>query len=282
MTLDRQPAMASLQEAMHGQGHDYDTGSPHLRHASLRNQIVGWIRSLVSEQFERSGACRVLEIGAGHGSFTEHLAASGAEVTVTEMSRPSLELLERRFAHNRNVQLVYDADGEAAVSGDTRYDLVLCVSVLHHVPDYLKFVDRLADHVDEGGAFASFQDPLWYPRRSRMNLAADRLAYFAWRVGQGDLKRGLTTRLRRARGVYDEGNPADMVEYHVVRQGVDEQRLLALLGERFNEVEGWTYWSTQMPLMQSLGARTGARTTFGLVARDRSLGPGAESDPLPR
>jgi SAM-dependent methyltransferase len=262
--------MAGLQERAHGTGHDYASGSPHLRHARLRNEIIARIRALVAEQFERRGSCRVLEIGAGHGSFTDHIAAMGAQVTVTEMSRPSLDHLEARFAFNPSVRLLYDADGEAAFQDDTEYDLVLCISVLHHIPHYLPFVERLVERVTLGGAFASYQDPLWYPRRGRANKALDKGAYYAWRLGQRNIWQGVGTRLRRARGVLDESNPADMVEYHVVRDGVDDASLHDLLDPRFRSVETWTYWSTQAPLLQLLGARTGARTTFGLTARDRS------------
>jgi SAM-dependent methyltransferase len=266
---DSTPAMAALQEGRHGEGHDYDVGSPHLRHPSLRHEIVERIRGLVAEQYARRGSCRVLEIGAGHGSFTDHVVAVGAEVTVTEMSRPSLELLRSRFAYNPKVRLVYDADGEEVFRDAAEYDVVLCVSVLHHIPDYLGFVSRLADRVSEGGSFASFQDPIWYPRRSRANLALDRWSYYAWRLGQRNLWQGLSTRVRRARGVLDEGNPADMVEYHVVRQGVDDVALAELLEKRFADVDRWTYWSTQAPSLQAVGTRLGAHTTFGLVGRDR-------------
>lgn len=266
-------SMADLQEEQHGQGFDYEPGSPHLRHPRLRNEIIGRIRTMVAEQFERTGQCRVLEVGAGHGSFTDHVAATGAEVTVTEMSRPSLELLERRFAWNPRVRLLYDADGEAVLADSSRYDVVLCISVLHHVPDYLRFVDRLTSLIDVGGAFASFQDPLWYPRRSKVNLGADRWAYYAWRIGQRNLWRGLGTRVRRARKVYDESSAADMVEYHVVRDGVDDVRLVDLLDQSFSEVQRWSYWSTQLPPLQALGTRTGAKTTFGLIARSRVVYP---------
>jgi SAM-dependent methyltransferase len=269
-TPDARPSMADLQESSHGLDHDYDAGSPHLRHAALRGEIVNRIRDLVAEQFARRGSCRVLEVGAGHGGFTDHVAAMGAELTVTEMSRPSLDRLRDRFAHNASVRLVYDADGEAVFGDDGRYDLVLCISVLHHIPDYLRFVERVMDRIEPGGAFASFQDPLWYPRRSRLNLGLDRAAYFAWRLGQGDLAKGVATRLRRARGVLDDGKPADMVEYHVVRDGVDDEALRALLSTRFATVDRWTYWSTQAPLLQAAGTRSRTHTTFGLTARDLS------------
>lgn len=266
--------MASLQEQSHGSGFDYEPGSPHLRHPRLRHEITERIRGLVAEQFARTETCRVLEIGAGHGGFTDHIAATGADVTVTEMSRPSLDVLEQRFHWNPKVTLLYDPDGERVFSETSTVDLVLCVSVLHHIPDYLGFVDRICDLLENGGAFASFQDPIWYPRRSRLNRGADRWAYYAWRLGQRDLVRGAATRVRRARGVLDEANPSDMSEYHVVRQGVDDEALAELLRGKFADLDEWRYWSTQLPALQTVGSRTGALTTFGLVSRGRRRSAG--------
>jgi hypothetical protein len=100
-------------------------------------------------------------------------------------------------------------------------------------------------------------------------MGADKAAYYVWRLGQRNIMQGLATRARRIRGQYDEGNPADMVEYHVVRDGVDDAALQQLLEGRFRSTELWTYWSTQAPLLQSGGSRLGARTTFGLTGRDR-------------
>jgi len=93
----------------------------------------------------------VLEVGAGHGAFTDHVLAMGAEVTVTEMSRPSLDVLAHRYEHTLGVRLVFDPDGEAAFGSGGDYDLILCVSVLHHIPNYESFVRRAADLLASGG-----------------------------------------------------------------------------------------------------------------------------------
>jgi hypothetical protein len=84
-----------------------------------------------------------------------------------------------------------------------------------------------------GGAFVSFQDSLWYPRRSPGSLAVERGAYLLWRMGQGQLWRGVASVLRRRRGAYDETDPSDMIEYHVVRKGVDELRASCVAGTIF-------------------------------------------------
>ncbi|MER5885724.1 class I SAM-dependent methyltransferase [Streptomyces sp. NPDC001941] len=265
----RAPDMAELQELEHGEGHDYAAGSPHIRHHQLRDRLVGALHAMVGEVTDRRGRCRVVEIGAGHGTFTDHLLAAGAEVEVTEMSGPSADALRRRFRHNPKVSVVHDPDGSAPLHGDA-VDAVVCLSVLHHIPDYLATVDLLTARVAPGGAFLSFQDPLWYPRRSAVSMAADRGAYFLWRLGQGELGRGLATRARRARGVLDETNSADMAEYHVVRQGVDEQALCDRLAGSFGRVELMRYWSTQSGVLQRLGERLAPPSTFGLLAHDRT------------
>jgi SAM-dependent methyltransferase len=261
-------AMGELQEREHNVGHDYAHGSPHLRHHSIRSRVIAQVHDLVGGIIERKGVCKVLELGAGHGTFTDHLVAAGAEVEVTEMSGPSVEVLRRRFRHNPRVTVIHDPDGEAAFEGGP-IDAVVCISVLHHIPDYLGTVKRLVERIGPGGTFLSVQDPLWYPRRSRMSLNVDRNSYLLWRLGQGDFRRGVATRIRRLRGVYDEGNPADMVEYHVVRNGVDEEALQRLLAPVFHEVKLHRYWSTQSALLQSVGERFGWQAAFGILASNR-------------
>lgn len=269
MPTAMKPSMGALQELAHDVGHDYAKGSPHIRHHAVRDRMIAHIHGLVGGVLDRNGSCRVLELGAGHGTFTDHLVAAGADVEVTEMSAPSVEVLERRFRHSPHVTVIHDHDGESALQAGTPLGAVVCVSVLHHIPDYLGAVRRLVERIEPGGAFLCMQDPLWYPRRSRSSLALDRGAYLLWRLGQGEFRRGIATRMRRLRGVYDMTNQADMVEYHVVRQGVDEEALRALLTPHFKDVELHRYWSTQNGLLQAVGERYLPPTTFGIVARDR-------------
>lgn len=259
----------TLQDVGHPAGYDYDVGSPHLAHPRLRNWVTESLRTLVHEQFARRGSVHVLEVGAGHGAFTDHLLAAGATVTLTEMSPSSFELLRERYRDNPAARVILDESGAAAAELGDVFDLVVCISVLHHIPDYVSSIRMWADVTADGGAFASFQDPLWYPRRSRFNLAADRGAYFVWRAGRGNVVAGLKTRARRIRGTYDESNWRDMVEYHVVRQGCDEAAICDALRESYRTVELTRYWSTQSRSLQNLGDRVRATSTFAVIARDR-------------
>jgi SAM-dependent methyltransferase len=231
--------------------------------------LVRRLETLVREIFAREGRCRVLEIGAGHGSFTEVFASLGAEVVVTEMSESSARLLKTRFQHNPQVSVMFDPDGEGVFRLDQQVDMVACISVLHHIPDYLGFVTRIVDLIRPRGTFTSYQDPLWYPRRGRLDRGIDRGSYFLWRMQGGEFGRGIQTRMRRLRRVYDESSPSDMVEYHVVRRGVDEHALRDLLLRSFGDVSIRTYWSTQSHLLQRAGEHWAPVNTFGLEARRR-------------
>ena len=209
----------------------------------------------------------ILEVGAGHGGFTEHVLAQGFMVVATEMSGPSVQSLQTRFGMNPSFQVLADPDGSLNVLGGRKLSGILYASVLHHIPDYQSAV-RLAcmRHLREGGMVVSIQDPLWYPTSGRLTRVAARAAYYWWRLGQGGYMRGLGTITRRVRGVFDESNPSDMVEYHVVRRGVNQHALEGQLAPEFESVFLTAYWSTQSSLWQHLGELCGLRNTFALVA----------------
>jgi SAM-dependent methyltransferase len=261
--------MSSLQEAAHPEGHDYTSGSPHLKHLGLRSRIDASIVREVARITADRGQCRALEIGAGHGTFTEVLRRAGANVTVTEMSGPSAAFLGRAFSSDRGVRVIHDADATWLDRTREDFDLVVMVSVLHHIPDYLGTVSSCAERTTPGGSFISWQDPMWYPRQSRRALLASRGLYLAWRIGQGNIVRGVKTRIRRLRGILDEREVSDMSEYHVVRRGLDEVALVSLLESHFGSVELTLYWSTQADLGQRIGERLGLTSSFGTIARGR-------------
>ncbi len=261
--------MRRAQEAAFAEESDYDVGSPHLAHPRLRRWIIHRILAAATDATGRGLPQTSLDIGAGHGSFVAPMLAAGFAVTATEMSRPSIATLEQRFSQDSQFEAVFEQDGSFDALGDRRYSMIACISVLHHIPDYVGAIDTLLDrHLDPGGAFVCFQDPLWYPGLDRMTYVAAKGAYFAWRLTQGNYVRGVRTRIRRLRGRYDETETADLAEYHVVRQGVDQDRLLETLSPRFESVELLPYWSTQGRLWQRLGEWFGRPNTFGIVARD--------------
>lgn len=261
-------AVTAAQDAGHGVDHDYELGSPHLRHRRLRTSIEARLTALVAETIARRGDCRVLEVGGGHGTFTRCLIDAGAHVVVTETSRASADLLRSTFPADK-VTVIHDETGEGILADTRQWDLAVMTAVIHHIPDYLTFLDGLIKRLAPQGMLFTVADPLFYPRMSAVTHRLDRAAYLSWRLVQGDYARGLSTRLRRLRGVYDETQPSDLVEYHVVRDGVDEEAIRALCEARFESVEIFSYWASQAPVWQRIGDRTRLVTDFGVEAKGR-------------
>ncbi len=260
--------MGEIQQAHYGAGTDYRVGSPHLQHWPVYSLLTSLIVDSIAKTSERGLPATVLEVGAGHGGMTEPVLARGCRVTATEMSEASAQTLAARFGANDRLRVVYDSDGSLRALGGQMFSTVLCCSVLHHIPDYLGFLRRsLPRHLSPGGTLITVQDPLRYDRIPALSHRLDRGAYLAWRMAtQGNRRTGLASLGRRLRGAYDESKPGDMIEYHVVRNGVDADALQSWLGQHFDEVRVLRYWSNQSSLAQRLGERLGITNTFALHA----------------
>lgn len=253
------------QEAYYDEHVDYRYGSPHLSHPWLYDRLVGVVRGCLRDLAAAGLPLRVLEIGSGHGGYTEPVLAAGCDVTAVEASQPAVEELQRRYGTNPRFRALLDRDGTLA-GIDEAYSMVLIVSVLHHIPDYLSFLDNVSSHLSPGGVLLTLQDPLWYARLAPGTHALDKGGYFVWRARQGNVRRALATQSRRLRGIYDTENPADMVEYHIVRDGVDEEQIADRITPMFDRFEILPYWSHQSRVIQRLGERLHRLNTFGVLA----------------
>jgi hypothetical protein len=216
----------------------------------------------------------VLELSAGHGPWSDVLLAEGARTTLVEMdpeapggagTRSGTGSGTGSGGDDRFRRLV-DPGATLDAVGDG-FDLALLGSVQHHVPDYLALLDRVVDRLAVGGSLLTMQDPLWYPRLGRTTRVVDRTAYLAWRLAQGEVAAGARAWGRRVRGSYPEERPGGLTYYHVVRSGVDESAVTALLRSRFARVDLVTYWSNHLAAVSPLAERAGMRNTFAVWAR---------------
>ena len=252
-------ARGNVQGQFHGEGFAYEPGSPHLTHRELCGRISSSLRTAVQRSLAVTGECRVLELGAGHGTFTDVLRDAGASVVVTEMSPASAGSPARaKFPGRRPRRRRGRSRRRLGVS----YDVELRPLGLHlRAPPHSR---RTATDAPSGawwtschrpGSFVCWEDPTWYPgMRWSVRALQHRFVLRLARSGRGDLARGLGTRLRRLRRRYDETDPADMAEYHVVRNGVDQEALARLLRLRFTTVTTVTYGSTQAAAVCSVSA----------------------------
>ena len=241
--------------------------SPHVKYASLRLLYGRLVKDIYAHARKNAEIPTVLDLGAGEGSATLPFLESGARVVAVDVSESQLSELRRKCGAYKDRLEIRQADiGDAFRPGEY-YDVVLMSSCLHHIPDYISVIQNAVNTLSPRGQFFSFQDPIRYDTMSRFSYGFNRVVYFSWRVFQGDFFGGLSRTLRRGRGIYLNDCPADNTEYHVVRNGVDQDEIVRVLSTRGFDCRIVRYFSTQGSVFQPVGSALGIENTFSIIAR---------------
>jgi SAM-dependent methyltransferase len=247
---------------------EYVDGAPHIKHAALRRLFRSFVAETMHRASEWTSHPRVLDLGAGEGSTTIPFLELGAVVTAVDQSESQLASLHASAAPYSDRLIIRCADvWEALGTLEPIYDVIVVSSFLHHVPDYLTLIGQAIPLMGSRGVFLSFQDPLRYDTLDRLTSAFGFVAYASWRVFKGDLVGGVWRRVRRTRGIYLDDSPHDNAEYHVTRNGVDHEAIMALLQSHGFDCRLVRYFSTQNRVFQRLGARLKLENTFGVIAQ---------------
>ena len=95
---------------------------------------------------------RILDVGAGIGTFTEALARERGLVVAVEPEVHFAELLQSRFAETSNVYVVPgDATEVERYAPVSMFDSIICFNVLEHIPDDRGVAATLRDRLEPGG-----------------------------------------------------------------------------------------------------------------------------------
>jgi SAM-dependent methyltransferase len=118
---------------------------------SLQDAVnyADWIFSLIEPHLGE----RVLEIGAGHGTFTDRLRGD-RRITATELSGRCVSMLRGRYRDAVDVDVVEsDVEGIAALG---TFDTAVLINVLEHISDDSRAIIRLYDALKPGGRLVLF------------------------------------------------------------------------------------------------------------------------------
>lgn len=105
---------------------------------------------------DRLSAGKVLDYGAGIGCHTIELAKRGLRVDFVEIGRVQADFIrfraERRGLDNvREVRPYHAGKFDAVECIRERYDAVIAMDVLEHIPDYHRVVRKFIAHLEPGG-----------------------------------------------------------------------------------------------------------------------------------
>jgi 2-polyprenyl-3-methyl-5-hydroxy-6-metoxy-1,4-benzoquinol methylase len=244
--------------------------SPHVKYPALRQLYSRLVADILADARKHSEIPTVLDLGAGEGSATLPFLEMGARVVAVDVSESQLAELRRKCDGYKDRLEVRLGDLRTALATGEQYDVMVMSSCLHHIPDYLSVIEAGVGALSKNGQFFSFQDPVRYDTMGTVSRWLNKAMYFSWRVFQGDFFGGISRRLRRARGIYLEDCPADNTEYHVVRGGVDQDKVVQLLTSKGFDCRVVRYFSTQGSVFQPLGSALGIKNTFAVIAKRRS------------
>jgi SAM-dependent methyltransferase len=133
---------------------------------------------------------RVLDAGAGIGTFTEILVRDRHRVDVLETDVAFVEHIRTRFKGNDSVS-VYQGSltDPAALAGIPEVDSVLCLNVLEHIEDDVSAMRNLLERTRPGGKLIAL-----VPAYPRLFNKMDKAVGHYRRYGKGEL----VERLERA------------------------------------------------------------------------------------
>ena len=246
----------------------YIDGAPHLKHASLRRYYSTLVVQVFDNARRYAQSPLVLDLGAGEGAATLPFLELGARVVAVDISRSQLNALRNKCKQFAGMLEVRCEDIHLALREKReKYDIVVANSFLHHVPDYQGLIREAAMVIKPHGQFFSFQDPLRYDSVGKAAMMFSTLAYASWRVFKGDVIGGLKRRIRRFQGIYIEDSMHDNAEYHVTRNGVDQNAIRRLFEAMGFHCDIVPYFSTQSAVFQPIGVFLGVKNTFAAVAR---------------
>jgi 2-polyprenyl-3-methyl-5-hydroxy-6-metoxy-1,4-benzoquinol methylase len=109
----------------------------------------------------------VLEVGAGHGTFTEMLARTAKRVVACDLSERCVSRLRERFSGEESVEILHGSVDSAAAHGP--FDSVILINVLEHIEDDDGALRELARLLRPGGRAV-----LWVPAFSLLYSDFDR------------------------------------------------------------------------------------------------------------
>lgn len=100
-----------------------------------------------------TGSTRVLEYGAGTGLVSQALAGSAGPLTLADPSAGMRDVMHGKVETGAlpATARVWDLDLSGGSLPDERFDLIVTVMTLHHIPDLAPVLDGFARLLDDGG-----------------------------------------------------------------------------------------------------------------------------------
>jgi predicted TPR repeat methyltransferase len=110
------------------------------------------VASAIRSTIPLDRSMRMLDYGAGTGLVTQALRDSVGPVTMADSSTGMREVMRAKIDGGAITEArVWDLDLASGSVPDERFDLIVTVMTLHHIPDLAPVLAGFADLLDDGG-----------------------------------------------------------------------------------------------------------------------------------
>ncbi len=119
---------------------------------SKQEQKRIWTKLKTVDWLVTNNQKNALDVGAGTGNLTGKLLQLGYNVTAIDISPEMSSIMKRKYkAYLESKKLNVTNSPIENLNFDTKFDIITCYSVLHHLPDYILSLQRLTSFLKKGG-----------------------------------------------------------------------------------------------------------------------------------
>ena len=136
------------------------------------NSVLMRIDKLIQDNHKKA-----LDFGAGTGNLTGKLLHMGYKVTAIDISPEMCLVLAKKYkgylrAREKDRLRIINSKIEDVAFNKGEFDLVVCYSVLHHLPDYISTIQKLSSFLKKGGVMYLDHEksPFFYSERKNAIL----------------------------------------------------------------------------------------------------------------
>ncbi|MBW1713579.1 MAG: class I SAM-dependent methyltransferase [Deltaproteobacteria bacterium] len=146
----------------YGGGRTYDL--PGERRATAKG-------ALLQDFLDKGNPESILEVGPGSGYYTRQLVEhpSVKRYAAIDIGGAFIEFLEPRLSQLKNVDSRLYCGDVITIDLDSKFEAIVLLSAVHHIPDRLELFQRLFELLADGGRIFAFDAAHYLPRLWRLS-----------------------------------------------------------------------------------------------------------------
>ena len=255
----------------------YDTTETCIKDTQAQQLVENDLDYIVKEIKRHSQNVIALDACGGSGNISLKLLQRGISVTTCDISTDLLALFQQKAdAAGFATQIVYAEIGAFLSNGETKYDLIVFSSALHHLENIEEILALAFTRLRPQGILYTVFDPTPHNDLKFITKGLLQLDYFLFKILQQSRDLGAAAKRRFLRTLSNERqdksaldlrpeNLGVLAEYHV-NTGIDDLALVAFLKRLgFQVLKHDRYAGGRYAFTHAALNRLGDATNFKLV-----------------